>query len=105
MGQGVADYFRKIYQNCRAIVIGMSITIRYFFRPETVITLQYPHEMDKLPDRHRGIHFLETEKCIMCYICAKACPVDCIYIEGTRDGEVEGAYQGKGVVMTKVVID
>ena len=105
MGNAVAKYFKNIYTNARALVIGMTLTLRYFLRPNTVITLQYPREQDKLPDRHRGIHFLETEKCIMCYICAKACPVDCIFIEGTRDGDIEGAYQGNGATITKFVID
>lgn len=105
MGHSVAEYFRNIYTNARSLVIGLTLTMKYFLRPSTVITLQYPHEKDKLPDRHRGIHFLETEKCIMCYICAKDCPVDCIFIEGTRDGDIEGAYQGKGATITKFVID
>ncbi|MCZ6689730.1 MAG: NADH-quinone oxidoreductase subunit I [Planctomycetota bacterium] len=105
MSSAFGQYFKSIWSNARSIFIGLGVTIRYFFRPHTVITLQYPREMDKLPERHRGIHFLETEKCIMCYICAKACPVDCIYIEGTRDGDIEGAYQGNKAVMTMFVID
>ena len=105
MGNAVGDYFRTIGGTAKALLIGLGVTIKYFFRPDTVITVQYPHEMDKLPERHRGIHFLETEKCIMCSICAKACPVDCIYIEGTRDGEIQGAYQGDKAVMTQFVID
>ena len=105
MSNAVAKYFQGISGNAKALVIGLGVTIKYFFRPNTVVTLQYPREMDKLPERHRGIHFLETEKCIMCFICAKACPVDCIYIEGTRDGEIDGAYQGNKATMTKFVID
>ena len=105
MGNAVSNYFKTIWSHTRALFIGLGVTIRYFFRPETVITIQYPHEMDELPERHRGIHFLETEKCIMCFICAKACPVACIYIEGTRDGEIQGAYQGNKAVLTKFVID
>lgn len=105
MGNAVRQYFGAIWGQAKSLCIGLGVTIKYFFRPNTVVTVQYPHEMDKLPDRHRGIHFLETEKCIMCYICAKACPVSCIYIEGTRDGDIEGAYQGNKAVLTKFVID
>jgi formate hydrogenlyase subunit 6/NADH:ubiquinone oxidoreductase subunit I len=58
-----------------------------------------------IPDRHRGIHYLETEKCIMCFQCSRACPVDCIDIEGTRDGDVEGAHRGDKVTLTRFTID
>ena len=72
MAGAVKAYFRDIWQNAKALVIGLGVTIKYFFRPNTVVTVMYPHEMDELPERHRGIHFLETDKCIMCHICAKA---------------------------------
>src|SRR5262245_29844694 len=83
----------------------MGVTLRYCVRPSTCTTIQYPREREPLPPRHRGLHFLETEKCIMCFICAKACPVDCIWIEGTRDGMVEGGYQGDKATLTKFTID
>lgn len=98
-------YFGAIFKVISSLLTGLRITVGYFLRPETVITLQYPNQLDDLPARHRGIHFLETEKCIMCWKCARACPVDCIDIEGTRDGEIDGAFQAKGVVMTRFTID
>ena len=98
-------YFGAIFKVIKSLLTGLRITCSYFLRPETVITLQYPDQLDDLPARHRGIHFLETEKCIMCWKCARACPVDCIDIEGTRDGEIDGAFQAKGVVMTRFTID
>lgn len=98
-------WWGALFSVTKSLFVGLKITMSYFVRPRTVITLQYPHQLDDLPDRHRGIHFLETEKCIMCWKCARACPVDCIDIEGTRDGEIDGAYQGKGVVMTRFTID
>jgi NADH-quinone oxidoreductase subunit I len=98
-------YFRNIYTVSKSIMIGMGLTIRYFFNPSTTTTLQYPHEKEVLPERHRGIHYLETEKCILCYKCSNACPVDCIAIEGTRDGSIEGAYIGEKCEITKFTID
>ncbi len=98
-------YFATIWQVARSCLTGLRVTMTYFVKPQTVITLQYPRQRDNLPERHRGIHFLETEKCIMCWKCARACPVDCIDIEGTRDGEIHGAYQGKGVLLTRFTID
>ena len=98
-------YFSDIYKVSKSIFVGMGITIHYFLRPSTCVTIQYPREREPLPPRHRGLHFLETEKCIMCFICAKACPVDCIWIEGTRDGPVEGSFQGEKASITKFTID
>jgi NADH-quinone oxidoreductase subunit I len=98
-------WFGNLVSVTKSLFTGLKITMTYFLKPSTVITLQYPNQKDDLPDRHRGIHFLETEKCIMCWKCARACPVDCIDIEGTRDGEVDGAFQAKGVVITRFTID
>ena len=79
----VTRYFSNIFGVGKSIVIGMSITMKYFvesllFKKHTV-TVQYPREMDAIPERHRGIHYLETEKCIMCWKGSDICPVDCIY--------------------------
>jgi NADH-quinone oxidoreductase subunit I len=99
-------YFKQIADVGKTIAKGMGITLSYFRRKkETRITLQYPRESEKLPPRHRGIHFLETEKCIMCFICARACPVDCIDIEGSRDGSVPGSHVGDKAWLTRFTID
>jgi NADH-quinone oxidoreductase subunit I len=100
------SYFRDIYRVGKSIMIGMGLTWKYFRQHRNnVQTLQYPHEKEVLPERHRGVHFLETEKCILCYKCSNACPVDCIAIEGTRDGSIEGAYSGDRCEITKFTID
>lgn len=99
-------YFKNIYQVSKSILIGMGITLRYFLHPfQTCITIQYPHEQDQIPERHRGIHFLETEKCIMCFMCSKACPVNCIQIEGSRDGDLAHGYTGKNASISRFTID
>ncbi len=98
-------YFKNLYSVSRSILVGMWITMRYFFRPRTIVTIQYPHATDEIPARHRGVHILETEKCIMCFQCEEACPVDCIKIEGVRGGMVEGAFQGKGALLTRFTVD
>lgn len=61
--------------------------------------------LDYLPQRHRGLHYLESEKCIMCFQCSRACPVDCIDIEGTRDGNIDGAFRADRVILTRFTID
>jgi len=98
-------YFQNIYSVSRSICIGMWITLTYFFRPHTIVTVQYPHTNDEIPERHRGLHILETDICIMCYQCEQACPVDCIKIEGVRKAELEGAFQGKGAAISRFTVD
>lgn len=54
-------------------------------------TIQYPEEKPALPARHRGRIVLtrdpdHEERCVACYLCAAACPVDCISLQATEDG-------------------
>ena len=98
------DYFRNIYMTLRTILIGMRITLKYCFAK--TVTLQYPDRAPALQPRYRGFHYFEIEKCIACDLCAKACPVDCIYIEktGARKIDKESGV-AKGGAMTRYAID
>jgi NADH-quinone oxidoreductase subunit I len=71
------------------ILLGMGITfwnmIRTLFKREAA-TIQFPEEKRHVSGRYRGIHILTaredgTPKCVACYMCATACPAECIYIE------------------------
>lgn len=73
------EYFGNIRRAITSIRIGMQITLKYCFAK--TVTLQYPDMAPALQPRYRGFHWFEAEKCIACDMCAKACPVDCIYIE------------------------
>ena len=39
--------------------------------------------------RYRGIHEFEADRCIACDQCAKACPVDCIYIDKSGPRKID----------------
>lgn len=83
----MARYFRDIYRTVSTIWIGMRITLRYYFAQK--VTLQYPDVAPALAARFRGFHYFEIEKCIGCDLCAKACPVDCIYIEKSGPRKID----------------
>jgi len=53
-------------------------------------TLQYPEEKPVLAPRFRGRIVLTRdpdgeERCVACYLCSAACPVDCISLQATED--------------------
>ena len=78
-------YFDEIRQAVGTTLKGMKITLLQVKEPP--FTLQYPDERKVLPDSERGIHEFDVERCIACDNCAKACPVDCIYIESEGKGK------------------
>ena len=85
----VADYVRNITDMVRSVVVGMRITLKYWFqRP---VSVNYPERRLALAPRYRGIHEFELNKCIACDLCAKACPVDCIYIDKTAPRRIDRA--------------
>ena len=86
------------------ILVGMRISLKYCFAK--TITLQYPDVAPALQARYRGFHYFEIEKCIACDLCAKACPVDCIYIEKTGPRKIDKATDvAVGGAMTRYAID
>ena len=94
----------------REAIKGMGVIARHFWRnlfgfrdpnPEVlerrgpgvnlVSTISYPEERKPYPPGYRGMHRLTIRpdgrpRCVACYMCATACPAQCIYIEA---GEYE----------------
>jgi NADH-quinone oxidoreductase subunit I len=64
------------------------MVLRHTFRRP--VTVQYPEEKIPLPPRFRGRIILSrdpdgAERCVACYLCAAACPADCIALQATED--------------------
>src|ERR1700751_5470493 len=84
-----------VLKNIKAIAKGMSITFMEMFQPTQVEN--YPDGPGPLrgarfEERFRGLDELQRdenglEKCVACYLCAAACPSNCIYIEAAENTE------------------
>ncbi len=78
----------EILDSAAAIAKGMSVTFREMMSP--TVTEVYPDEPPRFQERYRGVHVLERdenglEKCVACFLCAAACPSNCIYIEAAEN--------------------
>ena len=83
----------SIVKNAAAIAKGMSITLGQIFQPTEVENYpdgKGPMRGAQFQERYRGKHQLQRdenglEKCVACYLCAAACPANCIYIEAAEN--------------------
>ncbi len=69
-------------------LVGIGVIIGHAFHRRD--TIEYPDEMVYLPPRYRGRIVLTRdpdggERCVACYLCSAACPVDCIALQATQD--------------------
>lgn len=62
----------------------------YFSQDSGTTTIQYPHQKLPIPDVGRYQLDVEMDDCIVCDLCAKICPVDCIEIESIKSTEAIG---------------
>jgi NADH-quinone oxidoreductase subunit I len=80
----------EVFKSASAIVQGLGITFKEMMKP--TITEDYPDVRPVFQERFRGKHELQRdengmEKCVACFLCAAACPSDCIYIEAAENTE------------------
>ena len=99
------QWFSDVWQAVATVAYGMWVTLRYWFktynpqRGTFTQKFEYPELPVPVAARYRGFHRFDLTTCIACDQCAKACPVDCIYIGKER---VEN---GKGFKITGYTID
>jgi NADH-quinone oxidoreductase subunit I len=84
-----------------AIYDGVKVTFKHLFKnlndSNAIDTLEYPQEQPTdITSRYRGLHRLTHRAdasiaCVACFMCATACPSNCIFIEATErdDGHDE----------------
>jgi NADH-quinone oxidoreductase subunit I len=64
----------------------ISVSDNNYFKQieEGTNTIQYPHQQLPIPEVGRYQLDVEIDDCIVCDLCAKICPVDCITIESIK---------------------
>jgi len=93
----MANPLEELIESASAFAKGMGVTFKEMMSP--TVTENYPDEPPKFEERYRGVHVLQRdenglEKCVACFLCAAACPSNCIYIEAaenTAEHRVSGA--------------
>jgi NADH-quinone oxidoreductase subunit I len=71
-----------------SVLRSMWLILTHLFRRR--VTVPYPERKPYVPPRFRGRIILSRdpdggERCVGCYLCAVACPVDCISLQATQD--------------------
>lgn len=98
----------KLINGLKTALKGLSLTIKhlfaarksrnvtginqqnYFEQAAGTTTIQYPHQKLPVPEVGRYQLDVEMDDCIVCDLCAKICPVDCIGIESIKATEAIG---------------
>lgn len=106
--QNHLSYTKNITSTIRSLWAGLRVTLKhllksrktqpirgigdsnYFANREGIATIQYPYEMQPVPDNGRYRLHNEIDDCIVCDKCAKICPVNCIEIEPIKATEEIG---------------
>ena len=77
----------SIISDIKAIAGGFGVTLRHMLRRP--VTIQYPEEKRTPYPRFRARIVLTRdpdggERCVACYLCSAACPVDCISMQSAE---------------------
>src|ERR1035438_7316046 len=88
----MANTFEEILGSAAGIAKGMGVTFREMMSP--TVTENYPDGPANLEQRYRGVHVLQRdangmEKCVACFLCAAACPSNCIYRSEEHTSELQ----------------
>ena len=76
------QWLKDVWEGVWTVLVGMKITWRHLFVDKA--TLHYPEERWQLPPKSRMRLFMKYEDCLGCGQCARACPVQCIYIKADK---------------------
>ncbi|MEK7394376.1 MAG: 4Fe-4S binding protein [Fibrobacterota bacterium] len=82
-------WVKEIVDGVESSATGLKITTRFLWENATdtgehgaAMTRDYPVQPAIIPDGFRGHLFNDVDKCTLCKSCQRACPIDCISMEG-----------------------
>lgn len=90
IGKGLRLTLRHFFAARQSRTVKPIMDDNYFSQTSGTTTIQYPHQKLPLPDIGRYQLDVEMDDCIVCDLCAKICPVDCIEIESIKSTEAIG---------------
>jgi NADH-quinone oxidoreductase subunit I len=99
-------YFKKLFSGIYNLLLGLKTTLKYL--PGRSVTIQYPKQRWKMPERSRGIVVLlsnpETGElnCTACLLCQKACPIAAITITQAKNPETNKRYPKRFEINTLI---
>jgi NADH-quinone oxidoreductase subunit I len=88
--KGLSITFKHLFSSHKKRKVLPASDINYFKQQEGTNTIQYPHQKLPVPEVGRYQLEVEIDDCIVCDLCAKVCPVDCIDIESIKATEAIG---------------
>lgn len=82
----------NIETSVTGVAHGLAVTLKNMVRSipgRNAITIQYPEQRKPYSRRFRGVHILTLRstgalKCTACFLCATACPAECITIDAAE---------------------
>jgi len=93
-------WFRNVVVAVKTVAQGMWVTLWYFLqtykRKAFTQHFEYPELPVPVKPRYRGFHRFDLTTCIGCDKCARACPVDCIFMGSTYD---QSCYSRDGCIV------
>ena len=80
-------FLQGTFEGLWALITGFATTLRHLFRAP--VTEEYPEYKRPLPARSRARIILTRdpdgdERCVACYLCSAACPVNCISMQSAE---------------------
>ena len=89
---------REVADTFITLAKGFRVTFRNMWGK--TVTENYPETPVNFMPRYRGIHVLQRdeqglEKCVGCFLCAAACPANCIYIEAAENTDAKRMSAGE----------
>ena len=94
----MAPLIQEVGETFVTLFKGFSVTLKTMFRKTT--TENFPDVPPSVQPRYRGIHVLQRdehgfETCVGCFLCAAACPANCIYIEAAENTDANRISAGE----------